>query len=60
MRLIELFADDDITVLETAPPGKKAKTWIKHRTADFKERYGKNWKSVLYAAAWNRFGHKGK
>lgn len=44
---------------EKAPPGKKAKHFIKHREADFKERYGDAWKEVLYATA-NKLFHKKK
>lgn len=39
-------------VQEKAPPGME--TWIKHRKADFKKRYGDRWKEVLYATAWKR------
>ena len=41
---------------EKAPPTKKAQRFIKKREADFKERYGKAWKQVLYATAWKLFG----
>jgi hypothetical protein len=34
-------------IQESAPPGKKAKTWIKHRTPDFKKRYGKSGSVVM-------------
>lgn len=44
---------------EKAPPGKKAKNFIKHRKADFQERYGDAWKEVLYATA-NKLFHKKK
>lgn len=40
------------TVQEVAPPGMEK--WIKDRKADFKKRYGKRWKTVLYATAWKR------
>jgi hypothetical protein len=42
-------------LIESAPPGKEAADWIRHRKADFKDRYGKRWRSVLYGAAWKRF-----
>ena len=42
--------------MESAPPGKKAERFIKHQKADFKKRYGKRWKKVLYATAWKQFG----
>lgn len=45
-----------ISMLEVAPPGKKAEKWIKDRKNDFKEKYGKDWQKVLYATAWKRFG----
>lgn len=41
---------------ESAPPGKKAERFINHRKKDFKKRYGKRWKEVLYATAWKQFG----
>jgi hypothetical protein len=53
MRVSEIF---DVMIQESAPPGKKAATWIKHRKADFQERYGKHWQRVLYAKAWKLFG----
>lgn len=40
---------------EVAPPGDKAETWIRHRKKEFKARYGKRWKQVLYAKAWKLF-----
>lgn len=45
-------------VNEVAPPGKKAEDFIKGSKADFKERYGKDWKAKLYATAWKKFGPK--
>lgn len=41
---------------EKAPPGAKAETWIKDRKKEFRARYGKRWKQVLYAKAWKLFG----
>lgn len=41
---------------EKAPPGKKAKRFIKKLTPQFKKRYGDAWKQVLYATAWKNFG----
>lgn len=41
---------------EKAPKGKKAARFIKKARDDFKDRYGKAWKSVLYATAWKLFG----
>lgn len=43
---------ESIDLSEVAPPGME--DWIKDRKADFKERYGKRWKEVLYATAWKR------
>lgn len=43
---------------EKAPPGKKAEDFIKGAKDDFKKRYGKSWKSKLYATAWEKFGPK--
>jgi hypothetical protein len=40
-------------ISEKAPSSKKAARFIKHAKKDFKERYGKNWKKVLYATAWS-------
>lgn len=45
-------------VNEVAPPGKKAEDFIKGAKADFKERYGKDWRAKLYATAWKKFGPK--
>jgi hypothetical protein len=47
---------EELEFMESAPPGKKAARFLKHRKADFKKRYGKNWKQVLYATAWKQFG----
>lgn len=44
------------TVQEVAPPDQEQ--WIKDRKADFKKRYGKRWKTVLYATAWKRHNKK--
>lgn len=41
---------------ETSPPGAKAERFIRKNKRDFKERYGKRWKKVLYATAWKQFG----
>jgi hypothetical protein len=41
---------------ESAPPGKKAASFIKKRKAEFKRRYGKAWRAVLYSTAWRIFG----
>lgn len=43
---------------EKAPPGKKAESFIKKNKDSFKKRYGKRWKKVLYATAWEKFGEK--
>ena len=43
---------------EKAPPGKKAESFIKKNKDSFKKRYGKQWKKVLYATAWEKFGEK--
>lgn len=43
-------------IAERAPPGRKAKRFIKKLTPQFKERYGDAWKQVLYATAWKNFG----
>jgi hypothetical protein len=43
---------------ENAPPGKKAKNFIKHRKKDFQERYGDAWEQVLYATANKLFRKK--
>jgi len=45
----------EIALTEVAPTGKKAEDFIKHSKADFKKRYGKKWKQVLYATAWKKF-----
>lgn len=46
----------ELEFMESAPHGKKAERFIKHRKKDFKKRYGKRWKEVLYATAWKQFG----
>jgi hypothetical protein len=51
------LAAESVALDEKAPPGREAETWIKHRKKDFKERYGKRWKQVLYAKAWKLFGN---
>ena len=43
-------------IVERAPPGKKAKRFIKRHREEFKKRYGDAWKQVLYATAWKNFG----
>jgi hypothetical protein len=47
---------DELEFMESAPPGKKAERFIKHQKKDFRKRYGKRWKEVLYATAWKQFG----
>ena len=42
--------------LEAAPPNEKAEDFIQKAKASFKSRYGDDWKKVLYATAWKRFG----
>lgn len=46
----------ELEFMESAPPGKKAERFIKHQKKEFKKRYGKHWKEVLYATAWKQFG----
>lgn len=46
----------ELEFMESSPPGGKAKRFIKHQKAEFKKRYGKRWKQVLYATAWKQFG----
>ena len=41
---------------EEAPPGMEY--WIKHRKAEFKDRYGDRWEDVLYATAWRQYRAK--
>lgn len=43
-------------LIEKAPHGEKAEHFITKHKKDFKERYGKKWKEVLYATAWKKFG----
>jgi hypothetical protein len=47
---------DSSAVNEVSPEGEEE--WIKHRKEDFKKRYGKRWKTVLYATAWKRHNAK--
>ena len=52
---------DDIVnkkINEVAPRGKKAEKFIRGNKEKFKDRYGDNWESVLYATAWKLFGNK--
>ncbi len=51
-----LFLRELSALVESAPSGKKAERFIKHAKKDFKKKYGKNWKKVLYATAWKNFG----
>jgi hypothetical protein len=44
------------SLAEKAPPGAEAERWIAHRKKDFRARYGKHWKQVLYGKAWKLFG----
>ncbi len=48
--------DEDAELDERAPPGEKAASFVRKRKADFKKRYGKRWKKMLYATAWKLFG----
>ena len=41
---------------ESAPPGRKAKRFIKKHKKEFRQRYGKRGAQVLYATAWKKFG----
>ena len=43
---------------EVAPKGNKAERFIKGNKQKFKDRYGDDWESVLYATAWKLFGNK--
>lgn len=51
MRTLEEFI-----LTEKAPPGKKAEDWINSNKQNFKDRYGEDWESILYAKAWDLFG----
>ena len=46
----------NIKIVEKAPPGEKAEQFITKHKQDFKQRYGKKWKKVLYSTAWKKFG----
>jgi hypothetical protein len=50
------FNDLARLVVAKTPPGMEE--WVKKRKAEFKEKYGKKWKEVLYATAWKRFNTK--
>ena len=61
MRICDLFEDsplilNDQELDEVAPPGKKAKRFIKKRKAEFEKRYGDKGEQILYATAWKKFG----
>lgn len=38
---------------EATPPGYEQ--WIRDRKAEFKDRYGEDWESKLYATAWAQY-----
>lgn len=40
-------------LLERTPPGME--DWVKEMKPEFKKRYGKDWKRVLYATAWEQY-----
>lgn len=46
----------EASLAEKAPPGQKAERFINNNKEDFKNRYGKKWKKILYATAWKKFG----
>jgi hypothetical protein len=46
------------TVDEASPPSKKAEEFIMKNKEEFKKRYGKRWKEVLYSTAWKKFGQE--
>jgi hypothetical protein len=45
-------------LFESAPPSKEAEDWIKANKQRFKDQYGNEWESILYAKAWSLFGDK--
>lgn len=45
-------------IYESAPSCPEAEDFIKNAKEDFKKRYGKKWKQVLYATAWSIFGKR--
>jgi predicted nucleotidyltransferase len=46
----------EFDLAERAPPTRKGERFIRKHKAEFKDRYGDNWKGVLYATAWKLFG----
>lgn len=45
-----------VELAEDAPPGEKAERFIHDHKKEFRKRYKKRWKQVLYATAWKLFG----
>jgi len=48
----------EFDLAERAPATRKGERFIRRHKAEFKERYGDNWKGVLYATAWKLFGEE--
>jgi len=50
--------DFEYLVLEVSPPSGPARRFSKKEKvkAEFRERYGKNWKGIFYATAWKMHG----
>jgi hypothetical protein len=43
-------------IVEKAPPGAKAESWILANKERFQKEYGDEWEQILYATAWKMFG----
>lgn len=55
---IPAYVGQDHGLDEKAPPGIKAKRFLRKAKKDFKKRYGDDWESRLYGTAWKLFGPK--
>lgn len=55
---IPAFVASDHALDEKAPPGIKAKRFLRKAKKDFKKRYGDDWESRLYGTAWKMFGSR--
>jgi hypothetical protein len=43
---------------EKAPPDQRVEDWILANKAEFKRRYGPEWRRVMYGHAWKMYGHE--
>ena len=64
IRLIHACVDHanqlEKNIFESAPPSKDIENFINSYKKRFKEKYGKDWKNVLYATAWKMYNQAKK